>query len=270
MFITAIEFHRFSKLLKRNSGVVLADDKQYLVANRLQPLVEDIGVDRLSDLLEMITVLPNNSLMLKALDAITTDENTWFRETSHFNYLETTLFAQLIKNNPSLSVWSAGCSSGEEVYSISLSLNKYMQKSGQQVDAKIVATDMSTSLLSKAESGVYTDKELYRGLSNELRNEHFCGIRGGFQISSIHRERVCFSQLNLLDDFSSLGQFDLVFCRKVLPYFSTLLRQDILNRIVALMKPGAYLFLDSSEAMPVEVTGLDTIRNSTCKCYRKR
>lgn len=269
MPITAAEFHQFKDFLKRRSGIALAENKQYLVANRLRPLIEEIGIDRVSDLLTMISVMPSHDLAIKAVDAITTNESFWFRDASHFNYLEKKLLAKFAKKTSSLAVWSIACSSGEEAYSISLSIDKYMEVSGRKINAKVIATDCSDKVLNKAKAGIYTHQELSRGLPNEIREEHFSGVRGGLQISSAHRSRVSFHPLNLLDSFSSLGQFDIIFCRDVLPYFAGPCKSDILNRIVNVMKPEAFLFLGCSENAPADIGHLEMIREGSCQFYRK-
>ena len=269
MSITAQEFQHFRKFLERTSGIALADNKQYLVTNRLRPLLKEMGLDRASDLLAMIAALPTSDLAAKVVDAMTTNETFWFRDSSHFHYLETKLIAMLSAKNRPLSVWSTACSSGQEPYSISLSIDKYIKASGKQVEVSITATDLSDKILSQAKQGIYADIELSRGLPNELQLEHFSGVRGGLQISPAHRARMSFKRLNLLDDFSGLGQFDIVFCRNVLLYFTASTKLEILKRIVDVMKPGAYLFLSSSEIIPPELEGFETIRDATCKCYRK-
>lgn len=270
MSISRQEFLNFRDFLKQSSGIALSDSKQYLVNNRLRPLMVESGLDNLSDLLSMIHAMPNKDLAVKAVDAMTTNETFWFRDVSHFHYLEATLFAELSRINSSIRVWSAACSSGQEPYSISLSFNKYLEACGQKSPSlQIVATDISDSVLSRARNGIYADLELSRGLPNGLKDSHFSGVKGGWQISLPHRSRVNFSQLNLLSDFSSLGQFDIIFCRNVLLYFSAETKKDILVRMLQRMKQGAYLFLSSSEIPPREFNNLQTIRVAGCKCYRK-
>ncbi|ORU94558.1 MAG: hypothetical protein A6F70_09210 [Cycloclasticus sp. symbiont of Bathymodiolus heckerae] len=269
MSITAQEFQQFQAFLKQRSGISLAANKQYLVANRLSPLMKEMGLDCVSDLLTMIIAMPNKDLAIKAVDAMTTNETFWFRDTSHFHYLENKLFAELTAKNASLNVWSAACSSGQEPYSISLVVDKYIEASNKRINVRITATDLSDKTLQQAKEGVYADIELSRGLPNELQKKHFSGVRNGLQISSSHRSRVSFRKLNLLDNFSGLGQFDIVFCRNVLLYFAGPTKLDILNRIAQVMKPGAYLFLSSSEIVPSEMKGFETIRDAGCKCYRK-
>lgn len=269
MTLTTQEFQRFREFLKQRSGISLAENKQYLVTNRLRPLMQELGIASISDLLTIIDSRSNNALEAKTIDAMTTNETFWFRDGSHFHCLEALLFAELLQKSTSLSVWSAACSSGQEPYSISLSFNKFMETTGKQAALRIIATDLSVKILNQAKEGKYADIELARGLPSEIQQKHFSGVRGGLQISSSHRSRLSFRQLNLLDSFSSLGQFDIVFCRNVLLYFAGQTRVDILNRIAFVMKPGAYLFLSSSEVLPSDVTSLKTVRIAGCKCYKK-
>lgn len=269
MELTTHEFLRFRKFLKKNSGILLSDSKQYLVTNRLRPLMREVGIDDLSDLLSMIEAMPNHDLATKAIDAMTTNETFWFRDSSHFRFLETTLLAERLESSPQLTIWSAACSSGQEPFSISLSVDKVFKNFAKQPRLKIIATDISDKTISKAKTGVYSDIELTRGMPNSLKNEHFKGVRDGWQIASSHRSRVTFGRLNLLKDFSNLGQFDIIFCRNVLMYFNAPAKVDILNRIINVMKQGAYLFLSSSEVLPAEIKSLEVIRNADCKCYRK-
>jgi len=267
--ISRQEFLSFRDFLKLRSGIALSDSKQYLVNNRLRPLMEESGLDSLSDLLSMIHAMPDNALAIKAVDAMTTNETFWFRDGSHFNYLESLLFEELSRLGGPLRVWSAACSSGQEPYSISLSFNKYTEACGRSAQLKITATDISDSVLSCAREGVYGDLELSRGLPNDLKKRHFSGVKGGWKISQEHRSRVSFSKVNLLKDFSKLGQFDIIFCRNVLLYFSAETKLDVLTRMIQTMKLGAYLFLSSSEILPPEIKGLQSVRVAGCKCYRK-
>lgn len=269
MDITALEFRRFQTFLKAASGISLADNKQYLVTNRLQPLLNEIGVDELDDLLSLIEAMPNDNLTMKVVEAMTTNETFWFRDSGHFHALEQKVVAELGEKGH-ISLWSAACSTGQEAFSLSLSLDKALQLANKQVAIQIVATDISEKNIELAKKGIYTDIQLSRGLPNETRMEHFKCVRDGWEISAKHRSRVSFKSLNLINDFSNLGDFDVVFCRNVLIYFSLSTKLDILNRIAQQMKPGAYLFLSSSEQVPKEVKGLQVVRDSGCKYYRKR
>lgn len=124
MELTTHEFLRFREFLKNNSGILLPDSKQYLVTNRLRPLMKEVGMDDLSDLLSMIEAMPDKELAAKVIDVMTTDETFWFKDSSHFRFLETTVLPEMLESSPQLTIWSAACSSGQEPFSISLSIDK--------------------------------------------------------------------------------------------------------------------------------------------------
>ena len=269
MPITNLEFQQLKRFLKKNCGILLADNEHYLVENRLTPLMKKVGVDRVNDLMNMVRVMPMSDLAAQIIEAMTLAESCWFKDTSHFSYLETKLFAELSRTSDSLSVCSIGCSSGQEPYSISLSFEKFLTLSEKDIRLSVTAINPSEKNLRQAEEGIYTDIELSRGLPPEIQRKNFSGVKGGLQILASHRERVRFCQLNLLDSFSMLGQFDVIFCRNVLPYFSISIRGDILDRLVDIMRPGGHLFLDSSEPLPTEAKSLEAVRDGSCKSYRK-
>jgi len=268
MEITALEFQRFQTFLKVASGISLADNKQYLVNNRLRPLLNEIGVDELDDLLSLIEAMPDDILTMKVVEAMTTNETFWFRDSRHFHALEQKVVTELGEKER-ISLWSAACSTGQEAFSLSLSIDKALHLINKRPTVQIVATDISEKNIHQAKKGVYTDMQLSRGLPNEIKAEHFKGVRGGWEVSDKHRSRVLFQQLNLINDFSTLGDFDVVFCRNVLIYFATATKVDILNRIAQRIKPGGYLFLSSSEQVPENVKGLQIVRDAGCKYYRK-
>lgn len=270
MEITINEFSRFQGFLKGCSGISLGDNKQYLVVNRIKPVMRKNNISQFSGILSQLETNPSSSLSLEVIDAMTTNETFWFRDLSHFNYLEKKLLADVSKASIGANprIWSAACSSGQEPYSISLIVDKVKKLNGLSRDFKIVATDISPKMVSAVSSGVYLESELSRGLSPELKNDNFASSRDGWQISASHRMRVEARKLNLLDDLRGIGKFDIIFCRNVLIYFAGSTKVDILNKIKSTLNPNGYLFLSSSEILPSEVTGFETVREMGCKCYQ--
>ena len=270
MEITTNEFSRFQGFLKACSGISLGENKQYLVVNRIKPVMRDNNIPQFSGLLSQLETSPGSSLSLQVIDAMTTNETFWFRDLSHFNYLEKKLLADVSKTCKGAGprIWSAACSSGQEPYSISLIVEKVKKLSGLSKDFKIVATDISPKMVGAVNKGVYLESELSRGLSPEFKNDNFTNSRDGWQISESHRMRVEARKLNLLDDLIGIGKFDIIFCRNVLIYFAGPTKADILNKIKNTLNPNGYLFLSSSEILPAEITGFETVREMGCKCYR--
>ncbi|PCI19807.1 MAG: hypothetical protein COB62_05200 [Piscirickettsiaceae bacterium] len=197
------------------------------------------------------------------------NETFWFRDENQFRLLEEKLYAELLSNNATVNIWSAASSAGQEPYSISLSVDSFLNSIQEDVFFRITATDISSKMIARAKRGVFTDFELERGLPSPLKDEHFTSVKEGWLISARHRARVSYSTLNLMDDFKRLGCFDIIFCRNVLMYFSTATKLDILNRLQAALKPGGYLFLSNTERLPSDAQGFEVLQDMGTKYYRK-
>jgi len=190
----------------------------------------------------------------QVVDAMTTNETLWFRDTYPFEVLKNKVIPEFIHNNPGqrLRMWSAACSSGQEPYSISMAIDEFERSNlGQlKMGAQIVATDLSGTMLNNCKTGEYDSLAIARGLSAERLQRYFDPKGPGrWAIKPAIRNRVEFRSFNLLDSYASLGKFDIVFCRNVLIYFSAQVKKDILLRIHSTLKPGGYLFLGASEAL---------------------
>jgi len=250
--VSAPVYQRFSQFLEQQCGIVLGVNKQYLVRSRLSPLMYQFEFDRIDDLIESIMLLTNRSLLQSAIDAMTTNETLWFRDGYPFDVLKQKLLPALAQKNKKIRIWSAACSSGQEPYSIAMSVLEYQrQKPGAlSQGVEIIATDLSSNMLSKCETGVYDELSLARGLSAQRREQFFTPHDSGMlQLNSQVRRMVSFRSLNLLHSYAGLGRFDLVFCRNVLIYFAPDIKQRILQQIAAQLQPGGILFLGASESI---------------------
>ena len=248
------DFQVFREFLEKACGIVLGDNKQYLVASRLNRLMEQQGIGSLGELVTRIQSQPRAGLREAVVDAMTTNETLWFRDVYPFEVLKARLIPEFIKNNPGqrLRIWSAACSSGQEPYSLSMSIDEFERSNLGQLrgGAQIVATDLSGGILTAAKSAEYDSLSVARGLSTERLTRYFDQSGPGrWVVKQPIRSRVEFRALNLLDNYAMLGKFDIVFCRNVLIYFSAELKLDILRRIHATLKPGGYLMLGASEAL---------------------
>lgn len=256
--IEAEEYMAFSSCLRTLCGIDLGANKQYLVATRLRRILIEAGLPSLGALTAaMMSTDRNGQLRQKVIDAMTTNETFWFRDTYPFQYLAGTLLPELSKRRSAgkIKVWSAACSSGQEPYSISMIFEEACrnQFSRHFCDGDILATDVSSMVLESAKEGRYDRISLARGLSEQRRNDFFVPVNNDFwQLKPAIRNRVRFRSLNLQDSYLLLGKFDIVFCRNVLIYFSSDLKFQILKKIHASLVPGGYLFLGSSE----NITGL--------------
>lgn len=248
------DFQVFREFLEKACGIVLGDNKQYLVASRLNRLLEQHQIKSLGELVSRIQTQPRAGLREAVVDAMTTNETLWFRDAYPFEVLKNRLIPEFIKANPGqrLRIWSAACSSGQEPYSLSMSIDEFDRTNLGQLrgGAQIVATDLSGGILTAAKSAEYDSLSVARGLSAERLARYFDqSAPGRWTVKQPIRSRVEFRALNLLDSYAMLGKFDIVFCRNVLIYFSADLKKDILKRMHATLKPGGYLVLGASEAL---------------------
>jgi chemotaxis protein methyltransferase CheR len=257
------EYRDFSRFLESQCGIVLGDSKQYLVRSRLSPLVTKFKLSSLSDLLRDVVTGRNRELRVAAVDAMTTNETLWFRDTYPFEVLANKLLPELAANKRPLKIWSAASSSGQEPYSMAMTvLETQQRKPGLLPSVSITATDISASMLDMCRAGVYDNLALGRGLSPERRRSFFEDAGDGrMKVKDNVKRLVNFRLQNLMDSYALLGKFDIVFCRNVLIYFSPDMKSKVLNQIANSLNPGGYLLLGASESL----TGL-TDRFEMVRC----
>jgi chemotaxis protein methyltransferase CheR len=252
--ITPAEFQEFSRFLEKSCGILLAEHKQYLVQSRLGKIMQQQGCTSLSDLLARLNRPGGNSLKEQVIDAMTTNETLWFRDIHPYEILRNKLLPELQEKNcfQKLRIWSAACSTGQEPYSISMVIDEYKRSNPGAFPSgeEILATDISTTALDQARRGEYEMLALGRGLSQERLHRYFeSSPSGSWVIKPNIKSRVRFQNLNLLGSYSSLGQFDLIFCRNVLIYFSSDVKLEILHKMHKQLRPGGYLLLGASESL---------------------
>lgn len=250
--ITPQEYETFKSFLQDACGILLGDNKQYLVKSRLRRILEEHNLNSLGELLELLKRPGRGSLREVVIDAMTTNETLWFRDNHPFRILQDKLLPEFAARSPAppLRIWSAACSTGQEPYSVGMIVDEFRrQKPGKLRDVKITATDISRSVLEVARRGEYEMIAIGRGLSPERQKLFFTpSASGGWQIRPQIKSMVEFKELNLLERYM-LGKFDIVMCRNVLIYFSAELKKDILTRIHATLNPGGYLILGASESL---------------------
>jgi chemotaxis protein methyltransferase CheR len=256
-------YRDFCRFLEAQCGIVLGDSKQYLVRSRLSPLVNKFGLASLNDLLKEVINGRNRELRLAAVDAMTTNETLWFRDSYPYTVLAERILPELAANKRPIKIWSAASSSGQEPYSMAMTVSELQSKRpGFLPNVSIVGTDISTSMLDQCKAGVYDNLALGRGLSPERRRAFFEPADGGrMKIKDSVKRMVSFRQQNLMENYTLLGKFDVVFCRNVLIYFSPEMKSKVLNQIANSLNPGGYLLLGASESL----TGL-TDRFEMVRC----
>jgi chemotaxis protein methyltransferase CheR len=241
-------FARIARMLKARSGLVLGPEKLYLLEARLAPLLKHHG---LRDLAALCTQMqPDSPLERDVVDAMTTNESLFFRDTSPFETLRC-LLPKLHQSRPPhapLRIWSAGASTGQEAYSIAMvTAGLAGAMPGRQVE--ILATDIARDPLERARAGLYTQFEIQRGLPMQMLVRHFTKEAGHWRIKQALRDAVTFKLWNLLSDLRPLGKFDVIFCRNVLLYFDPPTKRRVLEALARQMPPDGVLFLGGAETV---------------------
>ncbi|WP_369070059.1 CheR family methyltransferase [Kineococcus terrestris] len=248
MALTPAAFEWVCTLVRRESAIVLERGKEYLVESRLVPLARAAGAADVSAYVDGVRLRPDRRAQTAIVEALTTNETSWYRDGAPFQAFATSVVPALKQaraSTRSLRIWSAACSTGQEPYSLAISLADSVVAEGWR--AEIVATDLSTEVLEKAKAGRYSQLEVNRGLPAPLLVRHFTRVGTQWQVNDDIRRLVRFSQLNLTSPYTLLGQFDVVFLRNVLIYFDLQTKRDILTRVRRVLKPGGYLFLGGAE-----------------------
>ncbi len=249
--ITTADYQSFRKFLEDASGIVLGDNKQYLVTSRLTKFISDSEIDSFGTLMKRMKT--DNKLRNRMMDAMTTNETSWFRDVYPFDILKEKLLPELVKTpSRTIRIWSAACSTGQEPYSLSMMVQEYLQSKPGNLSTdtvQIIGTDISPSVLSIAKSGVYEGVAVSRGLPKERKSRFFREVNDGWEVSADIKKRVNFRELNLMQKYTLLGRFDIIYCRNVLIYFSTELKRDILSRMAQSLNPGGFLVLGGSESI---------------------
>ncbi|MGH1350274.1 MAG: CheR family methyltransferase [Methyloligellaceae bacterium] len=249
--MTPQDFDYFKSLLKERSGLILSDDKGYLIESRLGPIVKKANLESITALVEELKKAGSEDLRNQVTEAMTTNESFFFRDKLPFNHFKEAMLPHILETRKlkrSFRVWCAASSTGQEPYSLAITL----QEMGDQIQGwrpEIVATDLSSEVLEKAQSGLYSQFEVQRGLAAPLLVKYFEQVGSLWQISSTIRGMVQYRQYNLLDSFVPLGTFDIVFCRNVLIYFDQKTKIDVLNRIAAQTAPDGFLVLGAAETI---------------------
>ena len=246
------DYDAFRKILEDACGIVLGENKHYLVTSRLNRLSEELSYASLSEMLEKLRKGGDANLKARIVDAMTTNETSWFRDRYPFEMLKNSLLPELAKQkiNP-LRIWSAASSTGQEIYSISMTIHEFKKANPGVLNSRveIIGTDISPTVIKTAREGKYDELSMGRGLSDERRQQFFIDNKdGGWTVKPEIRMGTRFTELNLLNSYSSLGKCDIIFCRNVLIYFSSELKTDILDRMAKVLKPGGFLFLGGSES----------------------
>ena len=252
MVVSQGDYEDFRTFLQGACGIVLGAGKEGLVNRRLAGVMQMHGISSLGEMLNHLRKGRNPRMQSCIIDAMTTNETFWFRDSAHFRLLGDRIFPALAESGQErMRVWSAACSTGQEPYSISMVVEDYQASSSATTGTKveIIATDISTRVLAGAKKGIYSGNEVSQGLEPDQCERYFTSRGGQWEVRPEIKRRVSFRELNLTGGYELLGHFDVIFCRNVLIYFSNSQKRDILDRMARILNPGGYLFLGSSESL---------------------
>ncbi len=250
------EFRAISDLVYEKAGINLHAGKKELVRARLAVIIREEKFGTFGNFFEHTIQDQTGNGLVRLLDAIATNLTNFFREPGHFNFMIETFLSEIMSSNmrgrlEHLRIWSAGCSTGEEPYSIAMALLDHLS-SKDTMDVKILATDLSTQALSVALKGVYPDEKM-SGVSSENLRKYFKkghnSAEGSFRVKDEVKKLITFRHLNLIDAFPVKGPFDLIFCRNVMIYFDKNTQQTLVNRFYNILGTGGYLLVGHAESL---------------------
>lgn len=270
--LSEADYLSFCQFLEQQCGIVLGGNKQYLVKSRLSPLVARFEASSITELVQRTQKPSERQLRAAVVDAMTTNETLWFRDTYPYELLKNKLLPELDQGRP-IKIWSAASSSGQEPYSIAITINEYKNQPGTMSRSmfSVLGTDISNTMLDLCKNAEYDSLALSRGLSTERKKQFFEDSgHGMMKVKPEIKRAVNFRHLNLLDSYHLLGKFDIIFCRNVLIYFSAEVKSQIINKFAEQLNPNGYLVLGASESMSGLSDKFDMIRCNPGIIYQKK
>ncbi|HZS44591.1 MAG TPA: protein-glutamate O-methyltransferase CheR [Blastocatellia bacterium] len=244
-------FKAVSERLYKLCGINLTDGKEGLVKSRLLKRLRHLGLENFDQYFDYLDKDKTGKELSTMVDSLTTNKTSFFRESSHFDYLQMNLFPEIAAQGGHCRIWSAGCSTGEEPYTIGMLLCEAFSNI-ERMNIRILATDISNQVLARASAGVY-DEETLHDVPAQLRKKYFQPVQAKqpqtYKVVDKVRSLVKFARLNLMGDWPMKGPFDIIFCRNVMIYFDKPTQQELVNCFWELLRPGGHLFVGHSESL---------------------
>ncbi|MEC4814361.1 MAG: protein-glutamate O-methyltransferase CheR [Scytonema sp. PMC 1069.18] len=272
MLVSTVDFDYLRQLVYHHSVVVLSSDKTYLAELHLQPIVQSAGFASISDLVSYLRTHPFSNLHIQVIEALVTNETSFFRDLHPFEALKQFILPELIEKRRverSLNIWCAACSNGQEPYSIAMLIREHFPMLSRW-SVRLIASDFSNKVLTRAREGRYNQFETNRGLPQTLRDKYFQKLDGDWQIKDEILNMVEFHQMNLVQSWSSLPQIDIIFLRNVLIYFDIATKKSLLKKTRQQLRPDGYVFLGSGETTLNLDASFERVQFGKSICYRLR
>ena len=269
MILSATDYEFVQNLLLERAAIRISTEQEYLVRSRLEPVAKQAGLSDLRALVEQLRREPYGPLHSQVVEAMTTNETSFFRDIHPFETLKIHVLPEVISRKGSdhtLRIWSAACSTGQEPYSLAMLIAEMPTLKSWRV--QIVATDLSRTTLAKAQQGTYNSLEIGRGVPARMLTQYFDRVGTSFQVKAQLRGMIEWRQLNLAGRWPTLPVFDLVFIRNVLIYFPPATNETVLRAARGVMHPQGYLFLGTTENMLGLSTGFETVTRGKTMFYR--
>jgi chemotaxis protein methyltransferase CheR len=247
MSLSQSDFNFVSALVRREAAIVLAAGKEYLVEARLIPVARAVGAASVADFLSDLQRRPNPVNQRKIIDALTTNETSWFRDREPFAALTDVVLPELVKSRGTtrkVRLWSAASSSGQEAYSLAITLQENLPTGWSY---EIVGSDISTEMVKRAESAEYSQVEVNRGLPASQLVQYFERAGAHWRVTPTLRRNVSFKLMNLTAPLPAMPPFDVIFLRNVLIYFDVATKKSVLQSVARLLRPDGWLFLGAAE-----------------------
>ena len=267
------EFDQIAGLVYNQFCIHLTAQKRTLVEGRLAKRLRDLNLNSYTDYMEFVRLDGSGQELTEFVNRITTNHSFFYREKTHFEFLAKIILPEVRKNAGALSafplrIWSAGCSTGDEVYTVAMIIREFFGPALARIDCGLLATDISQAALKEAQAAIYSEARL-RELPPRYTSSWFSKVGADqFALAADIRNMVMFKRLNLMvDDFPFHGQFDVVFCRNVMIYFDQAKRNQVINNIYRFVKPGGFLFIGHSESLQRDNCPFDYVSPAI---YRKR
>jgi chemotaxis protein methyltransferase CheR len=270
--IAAASFVYVRELVHRRSAIYLEAGKEYLVESRLQPIVQASGERTLDRLVSRLRGSPEGSLHAQVVEAMTTNETSWFRDHHPYDAFESVILPDLLScraRERRLTVWSAATASGQEAYSIAMLLHERLLAADPSWDVRVLASDLSEQMVRRTRAGRYSQLEVNRGLPATRLVRHFTRAGTEWQVNAPLRRLVEVRQLNLAAPFPPLPPIDVTFLRNVLIYFQVDSKRQVLHRVRRVMRPGGYLVLGAAETT-LDVDAFERVPHDKATVYRLR